>query len=226
MVAAVSRRSAIPRLLRLHARRLARRLSLGLARVRDRALRELLRQARKPAVIAVALAGLGSLVSLNLALRGLGADVHPLSIRRVPERSLALAHLLVHRLQCDDGELSAAELVRAAALRHGVPVRLALAVARAESGLVHTRISATGAMGLMQLMPATAHELGVRDPFDARENADGGVRYLAQLLAVYRGDARRAVAAYNAGMGRVPRFGPHALPRETRTYLGRVFSAL
>lgn len=177
-------------------------------------------------MIAVALAGTVALVSLNLALRALGADVHPLSVRRVPERAVALGHLLAHRAHCDDGELVAADLVREAAWRHGVPVRLALAVARAESGFVHTRVSRTGAMGLMQLMPATAQELGVRDPFDARQNADGGVRYLAQLLAMYRGDARRAVAAYNAGMGRVPRFGPQALPRETRTYLGRVFSAL
>lgn len=189
-------------------------------------MRELIKLLRKPRVVAGAVASLCLLVALNLTVRANGGDVHPLSVRRVPERALALAWLFAHHLHCDDGSLSAEQLVQAAAERHGVPVRLALAVARTESGFVHTRISRTGAMGLMQLMPATARELGVRDPFDARDNADGGVRYLAQLISMYRGDARRAVAAYNAGMGRVPRRGPQALPLETRTYVGRVFSAL
>jgi soluble lytic murein transglycosylase-like protein len=166
------------------------------------------------------------LVSLNLAVRALGGDVHPLSLRRVPERALALTFLLTHRLHCQDDALSAEQLVQTAAERYGVPVRLALAVASTESGFVHTRISGTGAMGLMQLMPATALELGVRDPFDARENAEAGVRYLAQLMVMYRGDLRRAVAAYNAGMGRVPLRGPSSLPRETRVYVGRVLTSL
>jgi hypothetical protein len=185
-----------------------------------------LRQARKPHVQAVACIGLAALLSLNLTLRALGADVHPLSVRRVPERFVALGFLLTHRLHCDDGEIPPEDLVRAAAWRYGVSPRLALAVARIESGLVHTRVSATGAMGLMQLMPATAHTLDVHDPFDARENVDGGVRYLAQLLTMYRGDARRAVAAYNAGMGRVPLRGRPSWPLATRVYVGRVFSAL
>lgn len=179
-----------------------------------------------PRSFVLSLAAIGLLLSLNLAVRATGGELHLLSPRRVPERASALVQLLVHRLVCADGALSPEGAVRAAAERHGVSVRLALAVARTESGFVHTRISGTGAMGLMQLMPATANELGVRDPFDVRDNADGGVRYLRQLLALYRGDARRAVAAYNVGMGRVPVSGPHALPLETRTYVGRVFSAL
>ena len=166
------------------------------------------------------------LLSLNLTVRALGGEVHPLSLSRVPERAAALGFWLVHQLRAEDASLSPQSLVQAAAQRHGVSVRLALAVARTESGFVPTRISGTGAMGLMQLMPATARALGVSDPFDARDNAEGGVRYLAQLLSMYRGDTRRAVAAYNVGMARVPRRGPHALPLETRTYLGRVFSAL
>jgi soluble lytic murein transglycosylase-like protein len=208
---------------------LRRRLLLARGPARSagrRFARALFRFARRPRVLASALASLCVLVSVNLAVRANGGDVHPLSITRVPERALALSLLLSHRLHCEDAELSAESLVRAAAERHGVPVRLALAVARTESGFVHTRISRTGAMGLMQLMPATAHELGVRDPFDARDNADGGVRYLAQLMAMYRGDTRRALAAYNAGMGRVPVRGPHSLPLETRTYVGRVLSTL
>jgi hypothetical protein len=200
-------------------------LSIPWRRLRRRLLRGLLELLQRPRVRLGLLISLALLVSLNGAVRAHGGDVHLLSLRRVPERAAALSLLLIHRLHCDDAELSAPQLVQAAAERHGVPVRLALAVARAESRFVHTRISGTGAMGLMQLMPATAQELGVRDPFDARENADGGVRYLAQLLSMYRGDARRAVAAYNAGMGRVPVHGSRALPAETRAYVGRIFSA-
>lgn len=184
--------------------------------------------AQRPRVLLAALVSLGLLVSLNLAVRASGGDVHPLSLRRLPERALALSFLLAHRVHCSGSEedFPAQQLVQDAAQRHGVSTRLALAVARTESDFVHTRISGTGAMGLMQLMPDTARELGVHDPFDARENADAGVRYLAQLVAMYRGDLRRAVAAYNAGMGRVPLSGPSSLPRETRSYVGRVLSSL
>jgi soluble lytic murein transglycosylase-like protein len=81
-------------------------------------------------------------------------------------------------------------------------------------------------MGLMQLMPATARELGVDDPFDIDQGADGGVRYLKRLLISYRGDVRRALAAYNAGAARIPSRGPFAMPLETRTYVSRVVSRL
>lgn len=174
-----------------------------------------------------ALVAVGLLMALNLSVRALGGDVHPLSLGRVGERAQALLLFAAHQLRCRDGEGEAAELVRAAALRHHVSTRLAVSVARTESSLIHTRISSTGAMGLMQLMPATARELGVSDPFDARENADGGVRYLAQLLANYRGDARKAVAAYNAGSARVPLAGrANTWPAETRNYVARVLSGM
>jgi soluble lytic murein transglycosylase-like protein len=116
--------------------------------------------------------------------------------------------------------------LRAAANRHGVPYRLALSLARTESALVHRRISGTGAMGVMQLMPDTARELGVADPFAVGENVDAGVRYLKQLLAIYRGNVRRALAAYNAGPGRIARRGPLTMPSETRTYVARILARL
>lgn len=183
-----------------------------------------LRWSRSPRVILAALLGLALLVSVNSGVRAFGGDVHWWSLGRFGERALALALLGVHGLGCDDDERDPREALREAAHRYGVPVRLVLAVARIESSLVHTRISRTGAMGLMQLMPETARELGVDDPFDVRESADAGVRYLSQLLAVYRGNARKAVAAYNAGMGRVPVKGRARLPRETRIYVNRVFA--
>jgi len=99
---------------------------------------------------------------------------------------------------------------------------LALSVAEVESGFAPHRISSAGAMGVMQLMPATARELGVGDPFDPRQGVDGGVRYLAFLRRRYGGDTRRVAAAYNAGPGRIARRGPLALPDETRAYVAQV----
>lgn len=134
-------------------------------------------------------------------------------------------HLPRHVLEdtCDDGPLAA---VRAAARRHGVPTELAVAVARTESGLRAHAISHAGAMGLMQLMPDTADHMRVTDPFDPRQSADGGVRYLAWLLKRYRGDHRRALAGYNAGPYAVPKRGPMVLPAETRAYVKKVLARM
>jgi len=186
----------------------------------------LLRPALRPTALLAAGLSLAALVAINLTVRSLGGDVHALSLGRVSDRVQAVLLLGAHAIGCSGEVAEPQAAVRTAALRHGISPRLALAVARTESSFVHTRISSTGAMGLMQLMPETARELGVSDPFDVQDNAEGGVRYLAQLLAMYRGDARRAVAAYNAGMGRVPVRGLASLPAETRTYVGRVFSRL
>lgn len=95
------------------------------------------------------------------------------------------------------------DLIQAAAQRYGVPFEIAQEVAIAESGMnpnVHD--SPAGAIGVMQLLPSTAADLGV-DPRDPAQNVDGGVRYLSQLLGRYGGDAVAAVAAYDWGMGHV-----------------------
>ncbi len=117
---------------------------------------------------------------------------------------------------------SAKAALEMAVRRHRVPPRLIFAVAKVESGFVPHRVSHTGAMGLMQLMPDTARLLGVRDPFHPVDNAVGGAKYLSQLLKRYRGDLRRVVAAYNWGPGRVPRTGAYIVPAETRSYVQRV----
>lgn len=174
------------------------------------------------------LAGLAFLVLLNGAVRLLGGgEPHLLSPRFVPEKLHALGALAAHApfhffRSC--GEDRRKQIERAAE-RRGLPADLVLRVARAESAFESHRISHAGAMGVMQLMPGTAADYGVSDPFDAAENIDGGVRFLRYLWRRYKGDRRRVVAAYNLGPGRVPVRGALQLPSETDIYLTRVFSA-
>jgi len=113
-------------------------------------------------------------------------------------------------------------LATAAARRHGLDPALVVAVVQVESGFQPAAVSPKGARGLMQLMPATAAELGVKDAFDPGENLDGGARHLADLVRRYRGDLKKALAAYNAGAGAVARHGGVPPYGETRAYVASV----
>lgn len=114
--------------------------------------------------------------------------------------------------------------IREAALRYDLPESLIRGVIRFESNFQPDAVSPAGAQGLMQLMPATARELGVENPFDIRQNIDGGVRYLRQMLDRFDGDTEKALAAYNAGPGTVMRYGGIPPYRETQTYVKRVMA--
>jgi len=114
------------------------------------------------------------------------------------------------------------ELATAAARRHGLDPGLVLAVVSVESAFRPEAVSRKGAQGLMQLMPATAASLGVKDVFDPVENLDGGSRHLGSLLTLYGGDLVSALAAYNAGAGAVARHGGVPPYRETRAYVKKV----
>jgi len=114
-------------------------------------------------------------------------------------------------------------IVEAAARNHGVDSALVHAVISAESGYNPNAISRKGASGLMQLMPETARRYGVQNIFDPVENVRGGVRYLKDLLALFNGDMRLAVAGYNAGENAVIRAGNRVPPYpETQNYVPKV----
>jgi hypothetical protein len=109
-----------------------------------------------------------------------------------------------------------------AAERHGLDPDLVLAVVAVESSFRPQAQSPKGAQGLMQLMPATAAELGVKDAFDPAQNLDGGARHLNALLTLYGGDLTRALAAYNAGVKAVEKSKGVPPYRETREYVRKV----
>jgi soluble lytic murein transglycosylase-like protein len=116
--------------------------------------------------------------------------------------------------------------IEEAAARHGVSRELIRAIIQVESGFDRLAVSGAGARGLMQLMPATAQRLGVRNPFDARQNILGGTRHLRVLLDRYRGDISLTAAAYNAGENCVARY--HGIPpyKETSDYVRKVAALL
>lgn len=112
------------------------------------------------------------------------------------------------------------ELATEAALRHGLDPDLVKAVICAESSYNPNVVSKAGAMGLMQLMPGTAQDMNVKNPFDPAQNIEGGAKYLAWLDDMFNGDENKILAAYNWGPGNVRRGG--RMPLETRNYLVKV----
>ena len=135
-----------------------------------------------------------------------------------------VGHLLAHRAIVIPTRDPASYdgLIRRAAVTHDVDASLVKAVVHAESGFNPNAVSRVGASGLMQLMPATARRYGVQDIFDPAQNVAGGVRYLRDLLRMFKNDTRLAVAAYNAGEGAVLRYRGVPPYEETRDYVTKV----
>ncbi|CAH1055764.1 lytic transglycosylase domain-containing protein [Paenibacillus pseudetheri] len=124
------------------------------------------------------------------------------------------------------------DLIQTASAKYGVPVDLIKAVIDTESSFNPNIVSSAGAKGLMQLMDGTARGLGVSDSFDPAQNIDGGVRYLSYQLKRFDGQEKMALAAYNAGPGRVINLGVSndqellekltLLPKETQSYITKI----
>lgn len=117
------------------------------------------------------------------------------------------------------------EEIDAAASKYNIPPALVRAIMHAESAFDPQALSHKGASGLMQLMPATAEDMYVKDIFEPRENIEGGVRYLRVLANQYNGDMVKMIAAYNAGPRAVEKYGGAIPPyRETQAYVRKVLA--
>jgi len=113
-------------------------------------------------------------------------------------------------------------VVRSIANKYRVEHTLIHSIIRAESNYDRFAVSSKGALGLMQLMPATAIQYGVKNVFDPRENIEGGVKYLRDLIKLYNGNTKLVLAAYNAGQEAVKKYNGIPPYRETRNYISKI----
>jgi len=174
---------------------------------------------------------LSQLVADSSAQTGsLPADLNRISALAMPAVSWGGA------LTDDSGSSSTYDdLISAAGAKYGVDPALIKGVIQSESSFNSNAVSSAGAKGLMQLMDDTARGLGVTNSFDPVQNIDGGTRFLSYLLRKYEGNVSTALAAYNAGPGRVDRLGIkndqdvamnlEKLPSETQNYIRKVLNA-
>ncbi|MBF0342251.1 MAG: lytic transglycosylase domain-containing protein [Magnetococcales bacterium] len=151
--------------------------------------------------------------SMPQGYRAPGIDKHPKTL--VPADS-------TQKISSSMGGGNYEQIIQRASERYGVDPDLIRSVIQVESSFNPKAVSPAGAQGMMQLMPGTAAELGVKNPFNAEENIMGGTLYLSRLLDRYDGNVRSALAAYNWGMGNLERQPASAMPGETRRYVSRI----
>lgn len=133
---------------------------------------------------------------------------------------------VVNGVSSDIAKQRFSSMVEMVAKEHNVDPKLIRAVIEQESRFNPNAISASGAIGLMQLMPGTARDMGVKDPLNPLENIRGGTKYLSSLLNRYQGNVVLALSAYNAGPTNVNRFGGLPPFRETRNYVKEIVRKL
>jgi soluble lytic murein transglycosylase-like protein len=135
--------------------------------------------------------------------------------------SINLSNLVNNNLSKDEIKKEIMDAVDEASRVYGIDKQLILAIIKQESNFDPKTVSYVGACGLMQLMPETAKDLGVSDPFDIRQNIMGGTKYIKQLLDQFK-DIKLALAAYNAGLGNVIKYNGIPPFSETQNYVAKV----
>ena len=155
-----------------------------------------------------------------------GINASSISGSRTEKTNDAFQTVLKSMNQTSLGSESMDSIFEEAASVYGISSNLLKAVAKAESNFNSKAVSKAGAIGVMQLMPATAKALGVMDPYDARQNIMGGAKYLKENLERFGGNVSLALAAYNAGPNSVQKYGGIPPYKETQNYVKTVTSYL
>ncbi len=127
--------------------------------------------------------------------------------------------------EIDNKDINWKQIIRIASQKHGIPEKLISAVIRTESNFIADAVSHVGAQGAMQIMPETAQDLGLDEPFNASKNVDAGTRYLKEQIARFK-DLNLALAAYNAGPGNVMKYNGIPPFKETQNFVKKVLSYL
>ncbi len=171
---------------------------------------------------------------MGQASPGAGTNNSNTAALRTKASSLAALNKAYTPYQTMAGSSSYDPLIQEASILYGVDPNLVKAVIHQESSFNSQAVSSAGAKGLMQLMDGTGESLGVTNPFDPKQNVHAGTHFLADLLRKYKGNEGVALAAYNAGPGRVDRLGIrtdqdlteklHLLPKETQGYVRKVLN--
>jgi soluble lytic murein transglycosylase len=162
------------------------------------------------------------LITAPFADADIYARVEPNGTVSFTDTPLTFEWDLIIREERDPALAEWREYVNVAAKEANLDPRLVRAIIYVESAENPKAVSSKGAMGLMQLMPATAKSLGVKEPFHPNQNVKGGVRYFSKLMDKFDGNVRLALAAYNAGPGAVEKYGGIPPYPETRDYVRKV----
>ena len=148
-------------------------------------------------------------------------------VKQAPQVSLQNALTEATAVQANTQPTSKSQILNVVSQiskKHGVDEKLVQALIKQESGFNPKAKSKSGAIGLMQLMPATAKNLGVKDPYNTVQNVEGGVKYLKSMLNKYNGNVILALAAYNAGPGAVDKYSGVAPYQETQNYVKNILA--